>query len=154
MKKSRKFYFLSEIRKMSKNKNGYKIWHEFLKMQKSSGCYFWSNLVLKLIFESQIEFFKAISAFKTFKICVLTTWRWHNGSIQNCGDLFCIFPEPGRTIWGYQSIDLDPSCSYLFFWLHCDHFSAPNDQFLFCHFFIFPIKSSPILTRRRKKIQM
>ena len=62
---------------------------------------------------------------------------------------FSYFCEPVRTIWHDPSIDLDLSCSYVFFWLHCDHFSVPNDRFCFFILFIFQIKSSPILTRAR-----
>ena len=52
----------------------------------------------------------------------------------NHGDLFSHFSVPGRTIWGHQSIDLDLSCSELFFRVPCDSYSVINDLICFCHF--------------------
>ena len=59
----------------------------------------------------------------------MTMSQW--SKIQKRGDHFAVFSVPGRTIWGYQWIDLDLSCPYLFFWLHCGSYSAPNDHFCF-----------------------
>ena len=60
---------------------------------------------------------------------------------------FSQFSEPARTIWHDPSIELDLSCSYLFFWLHCGSYSVLNDCFCCSFLFMFWIKSSPILTR-------
>ena len=60
--------------------------------------------------------------------------------IQKHIDLFSIFPVPARTIRHDPSIELDLGCSEHIFWLHCDHFSVPNDLisiFTFLLFFIF-----------------
>ena len=74
--------------------------------------------------------------------------------IQKYIDPFCIFLVPVRTIWHDPSIELDLSCSEHFFWLHCDHFSVPNDHFCFSIFVISSIKSCPILTRLGRLMPM
>ena len=50
------------------------------------------------------------------------------------GDLFSHFSVPGRTIRGHRWIDLDLSCSELFFRVPCDSYSVPNDLIRFFNF--------------------
>ena len=62
----------------------------------------------------------------------MTMSQW--SKIQKRGDLFAVFSVPGRAIWGYQWIDLDLSCSELFFRVACDSYSVLNELICFCHF--------------------
>ena len=130
-------------------------------MQKGMGN-FWNTKLFRVAFLTnfwtKINFWRRNSSFESLlghqniEIRVvhnMTMSQW--SKIQKRGDHFAVFSVSGRAIWGYQWIDLDLSCSYLFFRVRCGSYRFPNDHFRFYIFVIFPIKSFPILTRRRAK---
>ena len=65
---------------------------------------------------------------------------------------FSYFCEPVRTIWHDPSVELDLSCSEHFFWLHCDHFSVPNDLICFESFGSPPIPARNLSFHLQKRM--
>ena len=78
--------------------------------------------------------FQSVPGHQTIKMWAVNNMTMPRPKNLNHGDLFSHFSVPGRTIWGHQSIDLDLSCSELFFRVPCDSYSVPNDLIGFFNF--------------------
>ena len=111
-------------RKKWKNKN----WKYVKKMFLAK---FWA----KIIFWGRNLSFQSLPGhqnMKDFAVNNMATSRW--SKIEKHIDFFYIFSVPRWTIRGHQWIDLDLSCSELFFRVPCDSYSVLNDLICFCHF--------------------
>ena len=143
-----------KLRKQVENPaNGIKFERENCKNDKMSKCEKWKRkkwknknwkYVKKMFltkFWAKINFWRRNLSFqslpghqniKNFAVNNMATSRWPK--IEKHNDLFSHFSVPGRTIWGHQLIDLDLSCSELFFRVPCDSYSVPNDLIRFFNF--------------------
>ena len=92
---------------------------------------FWA----KIIFWGRNLSFQSLPGHQNIQIWVVNNMTMSQRPKNlNHGDLFSHFSLPGRTVRGHQSIDLDLSCSELFFRVPCDSYSVLNDLICFCHF--------------------
>ena len=126
---------IMKIRKMTKLE---KLKNEIFGKPKNWKCVrkmFLTKFLAKINFWRRNLSFQSHSSpqnIKNFAVNNMATSRW--SKIEKHTDHFYIFSVPRRTIRGHQWIDLDLSCSELFFWVPCDSYSVLNDLICFCHF--------------------
>ena len=122
----------------------YQIWQNRKNVTKTKFCgnqqklsritekMFLIKILTKINFWERILLFQSHSSPQNIKILAVhntATSQW--SKFQKRIDLFCNFLVPSRTIWHDPSIELDLSCSELFFWVRCGPCSVPNDLICF-----------------------
>ena len=115
-----------------KNHENQKMKKQKLKIcQKMFLTKFWS----KIIFWRRNLSFQGLPAHQNIKIWAVSNMPMSQRPKKpKRNDLFRHFSVPGRTIRGHPWIDLDLSCSELFFRVPCDSYSVLNDLICFGHF--------------------
>ena len=133
----------------SKNVTKTKFCGNQQKLSRITEKMFLIKILTKINFWGRILLFQSHSSPQNIKILAVhntATSQW--SKFQKPTDLFCNFLVPVGTIWHDPSIELDLSCSELFFWVRCGPYSVPNDLICFESF-----GSPPIPTRELKKFR-